>query len=295
MAHETHERTRMVVCPPSSVLRPLNFAGSAFQGFGVGFPGLGIQSSVLRPLGSVHRHLSSNLRSPQAGGESPGVRGKSRDINFRSRIPLPFLSSLRLGSSVSIPVKKDKMYCRNIILAVLALAFSVHVSATELSSEEKARNFREAMRATEKIQFEEFAEIKRFYGLTVMLMGTAEKIGINEAELTEFMLLKFRNNFAGYEIASRAPLVEAQRDWNAFSKTRKEWANIMISIQTAGSDYPVAYYIELKMSQLSGSKDFERSVLGYSSAEQLRTGRTIKDTIATLMEEAATLLLLVNE
>ena len=69
----------------------------------------------------------------------------------------------------------------------------------------------------------------------------------------------------------------------------------MISIQTAGSDYPVAYYIELKMSQLSGSKDFERSVLGYSSAEQLRTGRTIKDTIATLMEEAATLLLLVNE
>jgi len=84
------------------------------------------------------------------------------------------------------------------------------------------------------------------------------------------------------------------RDSSAFARTRKEWASLSICIWTVGSDYPVAYHIEIKIEQIGGSRTFETARLGYASAESLRSNRIIKDSISDLMEETASVLFLVQ-
>lgn len=127
--------------------------------------------------------------------------------------------------------------------------------------------------------------VKRFYSTQATLHGSAKELGLVQAELTDFVNLRFKNLFTGFT------LEEIPKDKEGLPKkdiNPGEWASLTVKIWTVGKDYPVAYHVELKMEKLFGGVNgYQDAALGYASAKTLKDERVLKDTISDLIERAA--------
>jgi len=81
---------------------------------------------------------------------------------------------------------------------LLVLFLIVLFLGTTSNSQEKKPNL-------ESIVYSGFKTIKKFGSINVSVEGSAEKIGLNKEELTDYLRLRFKNSFAGMEYKELEP------------------------------------------------------------------------------------------
>jgi hypothetical protein len=92
--------------------------------------------------------------------------------------------------------------------------------------------------------YKEFKDVQFFGYITVTVEGDAYKIGLFKSELTDYVKLLFKNNFAGIKYI------------NSTGKPAKEVGLLRFKVWTVGDDYPVVYYVEGKMGSVDGETFF---------------------------------------
>mgnify|MGYP001181613987 CR=1 FL=1 len=90
------------------------------------------------------------------------------------------------------------------------------------------------------IRNQAFLEIKAFekQSISVTFVGSAKRIGLNKRELTDYLRLSIKNNFADITIANTLK--------EFFKFTGKQQGGISLRIWISGDDYPVAYHLKYK-------------------------------------------------
>ncbi len=146
-------------------------------------------------------------------------------------------------------------------------------------------------------QYKGFKDVQFFGYITVTVDGDANKIGLFKSELSDYVKLLFKNNFAGIKYI------------NSTGKPAKEVGFLWFKVWTVGDDYPIAYYVEGKMGSVDeetlfwdkflrfdelgiytftqpSSKDFEtNAVLGYGSKTSVPD--TIRKSLKDMVEKFA--------
>jgi hypothetical protein len=133
----------------------------------------------------------------------------------------------------------------------------------------------------DELLYSGFKEVNYFGAIYVIFnSNNEEKIGLNKKELTDYLRLKFKNNFVNipYKNMSAESLNSA--------KNKKEIGTIYLHIWTVGQDYPIAFLLELKAGCWgSAYRIFETRHLGFNSKEHIKD--EIKKSITTFIEELA--------
>jgi hypothetical protein len=134
----------------------------------------------------------------------------------------------------------------------------------------------------DRLLYPEFSEIKYFGVIYVIFRGKTEgKLGLNKKELTDFLRLKYKNNFANipYKSMSSESVNKAMN--------KKEIGFIYADIWAVGEDYPIAFHIKL----VAGCWEkvyrpaFEHEYLGVTSEELIT--QKLKKGIGILLEDFA--------
>jgi hypothetical protein len=151
----------------------------------------------------------------------------------------------------------------------------------------------ERAKIIDRILHKDLLKVHNFQQMQVSLDGSAEDIGLNHQDLQEFVTLKFKNIFTGYELKKLPDDALGPMDENGdilFKGVDKnEWALLTVNIWTVGTNYPVAYHLKLTIGRLGGGcHGYEDQSLGYATAKNLRETRQLKDSITDMMERAAT-------
>ena len=135
-----------------------------------------------------------------------------------------------------------------------------------------------------RIVYSDFLTIESFGHIRVVLEGEdAEKIGLDSDKLTDFLKLRFKNNFATiqYKYQWKAIIESDDEDFQSSIGT------LYVTVWIVGTDYPIAYHIEIGARAFSGDGGFENAVLGYGSKDNVE--ETVKTSIAGMVEELAVL------
>ncbi len=134
-----------------------------------------------------------------------------------------------------------------------------------------------------KAMYGELSSIKLFADNKVRELGSAEKIGLNEKELTEYLRLRFKNSFVGVEHKTIVghPITEvAKMDL----PKNKAIGQLIIEVWTVGDDYPIAFHIKLTAGNLD-ENIYEDSTLGYGSKNNVP--HTVRETISDMVDRFA--------
>lgn len=137
-----------------------------------------------------------------------------------------------------------------------------------------------------RILYPEFLDLEFFGNIRVVIEGEdAEEIGLDSDELTEFLRLKYKNNFAGFPYKDvfaeedAEKLIESLQDEVLQSMT----GVIIVNVWIVGTNYPIAYHIETTAGSLA-EMSYENAVLGYGSSENVpdHVKKTINDMVEGL-------------
>jgi len=127
----------------------------------------------------------------------------------------------------------------------------------------------------------------QFFSKIILIFTTENevKIGLNKKKLNEFLKLRYKNNFSNFPYKqlnenefSNFALSEGENEIREFLGV------IIVKIFTVGSDYPIAYHINLSAGNLSQTL-FEAEYLGIDSADTIE--KAIKNSIRQLVESLA--------
>lgn len=162
-----------------------------------------------------------------------------------------------------------KLFCVLILLfgqvwcAPLAMARSVN--SAELSDPEI------------ELLYGLFKEVRSFGLISVSLVGDAEKIGLDEFQLTHFLDDRFRRYFCNteYEDLTQDPARLAA----AIAKRDNSIGIITFRIWVIGEDYPLAYHIRCDAGTFENPSIWTEEVLGHGSK------RTAPNAIKTILNE----------
>lgn len=128
-----------------------------------------------------------------------------------------------------------------------------------------------------RLLFRDFREIKSFGILAVSLVGDAEKIGLNEADLTDCVKAAFKDYFPGikYEDISTDP-----EKFMALAASReKKIGNITFRVWVVGEDQPVAYHVRCDAGNFDNPAVRTDETLGHGSR------KTAPDAIREVINE----------
>jgi len=135
------------------------------------------------------------------------------------------------------------------------------------------------------MNWQELKTIEKFAILHLDTGGSAEKIGLKQDELQDYLHLRFKNSFAGMDFKPDEGLIES---FNNFEKAKKN-GTIIITVWTVGEDNPVAYHIQLLAGTLVDRKLYDNQVLGYDSKKNMPY--IVRNTISDLIDDFAIFLL----
>lgn len=134
-----------------------------------------------------------------------------------------------------------------------------------------------------KERYRDFIDIKSLYKKTTcvwLLLGDAEKIGLDKKELTDYLRLKIKNNFANISFEGKG-------------SPGKQLGYISLRVHVVGDNYPVAYHLKYQFRH-TGSPQIDDSViwendimLGYGSKDTVPD--MIREDIDTVIRELAIL------
>jgi hypothetical protein len=121
------------------------------------------------------------------------------------------------------------------------------------------------MREFEQFMYGDLKNISRFAFVYAHIKNTdgtkASDIGLTSGDMTSYLRLRFRNNFAN---------VKFEADDKFFSKSetdRSKMGYLWCGIWTVGTNYPVAYHAQCIMGTGAKLRLVEDEVLGYANKE----------------------------
>lgn len=156
----------------------------------------------------------------------------------------------------------------------IVMLFLVTLCSTSYAAEKEKINL-------EAIFYSGFKTIQTFGSLSVSLQGSAEKIGLKEKELTDYLKLRFKNSFAKYEFKEVEKLWDVMQD----KKIAPTIGLIHIQVWTVGDDYPIAYHISINAGNLSNAREYTGAYLGYGSKSNVPD--TVKESISSFIDKLA--------
>ena len=119
----------------------------------------------------------------------------------------------------------------------------------------------------EPVPYAEFKQIKKFVSVEVQTLGTAEKIGLKKAELTDVTRLTFLKKLPGVPlVGSGGPPADGTDRLN-------QLGFLTCEVWTVGDEYMVAYHMDCNagsylMPRMPGSL-WNRAILGYGPKDQI--------------------------
>lgn len=128
-----------------------------------------------------------------------------------------------------------------------------------------------------------FKDVKKFGLISVSLVGDAQKIGLNELELTQLMDDKFRSTFCNidYEDLTQAP----ERLAAAIGKRDRQIGLITFRVWVMGTDYPLAYHVRCDAGNFENPAIWTEEVLGHGSKRTAPAA--IREIMSELMRQLA--------
>ena len=125
--------------------------------------------------------------------------------------------------------------------------------------------------------YNRFKAIEKFAPVNISLLGSAEKIGLNEDELADYLMLRFKNSYPGIEF--KKPTAE--------DIIKGELGYITVRVWTIGDDNPIACYIQIIAGISSRDGElYQNELLGYDSRKTIHG--SVKETISKLVDGFAT-------
>jgi len=175
-------------------------------------------------------------------------------------------------------------FARLFILIVLG----VSLSSPALAQQKKSLSDTDVL----KWQYGEFRDIRSFGLINVWFEGEdAKKIGLSEEELTDYLKLRFKNNFANitYEDAIAAGIAAGEKVGDLFvNKAKgKKLGLLRCIVWVVGDDFPIAYHVKCKAGNFLDQDVWESANLGYGSKNNVPD--SIKETLDSHVEELAIL------
>jgi hypothetical protein len=122
-----------------------------------------------------------------------------------------------------------------------------------------------------------FKDIKNFGLISVSLIGDAQKIGLNEFQLTQLMDNKFRSTFCNIEYKDLTQTPEKLAA--AIGQRDKQIGLITFRVWVMGTDYPLAYHVRCDAGSFANPSIWTEEVLGHGS------NRTAPAAIQEIMTE----------
>ena len=132
-----------------------------------------------------------------------------------------------------------------------------------------------------KVEYGFFTKIKSFSIIKVYIQGDAEKIGLSEDELTDYLRLRIKNSFIGIKRNSEF----VSEILNKGREHLSTLGTLYINVWTVGEDYPIAYHIEIRGGYLGASNLYTDSALGFGSKNNVP--KTVKRVISGLVDKMA--------
>lgn len=115
--------------------------------------------------------------------------------------------------------------------------------------------------------YAEFRQIKKFVSVEVQTLGTAERIGLKKADLTDLTRLTFLKKLPGVPLeGSGGPPADGAERLN-------QLGFLTCEVWTVGEEYMVAYHMDCNagsylMPRMPGSL-WNRAILGYGPKDQI--------------------------
>ena len=118
--------------------------------------------------------------------------------------------------------------------------------------------------------------IKKFAEPTILLKGTAEKIGLDRQSLSSFVGMKFLSDFAFL-----------QSDF-AFDKTYQTWEIGLFECETwtVGINYPIAFHLQCAGGSMDEPREWHYASLGYGPQDKI--SEMVRETLDSIVQEYAT-------
>ena len=127
-------------------------------------------------------------------------------------------------------------------------------------------------------KYGELAKIKHFGHIAVNVNGDAEKVGLNDQDLTEYARLRFRNNFSSV-------VYEEVSDKELKTLSTEKIGVISCRVWVVGENYPLAYHVKCDEGNFKNSAIWSDEVLGYGAKSNSQ--ETVKKSINEMMEKLA--------
>lgn len=158
----------------------------------------------------------------------------------------------------------------------LAILLFLHFSASTVAL---AQNNHSSDLTEEETQlfYGLFKDVKSFGLISVSLVGDAEKIGLDEFQLTHFLEDKFRSYFCNFEYEDLTQNPEKLAA--AIGKRDRNVGIITFRVWVMGDDYPLAYHVRCDAGSFENPSIWTEEVLGHGSK------RTAPAAIREIMNE----------
>lgn len=170
------------------------------------------------------------------------------------------------------------------LLAVLVLVVLSVNAIAEDEDEDAPLSESEMMLLIQQALYSDLASIEYFGTIGVFVTGdSAEQIGLDADDLTDYLKLRFKNNFASIPYKDKSESYDALFD---DEEEAAKFGEMMVSVWVIGEDYPIVYHIEIDVGAFTpGGGRYENAHLGYGTEESVPD--TIRESIGSLVEDAA--------
>jgi len=126
--------------------------------------------------------------------------------------------------------------------------------------------------------------IEKFHFIHVHVKGKPKdkdenKIGLSDEELTSYLKLRYKNNFANI------PAGEYIYEPNLSDVEKRKLGNIWCGVWTVGQDYPVAYHVECRLGSEINKRIVHDEHLGYGNKDNVR--KSIRESLNSMIENFA--------
>lgn len=105
-----------------------------------------------------------------------------------------------------------------------------------------------------------------------------DKLGLNSEELTGYLRLRYKNNFANIPFKD-----QSQNLWDM--KSKEKVGMLWCGVWTVGDNYPVAYHVECTAGSFEQPRILSEAILGYGNKRNVP--ETIKKSIDDLVSQFA--------
>ncbi len=170
------------------------------------------------------------------------------------------------------------------LLAVLVLTVLSVNAIAEDEDEDAPLSDSEVVQLLHQMMYSDLVSIEYFGTLRIHFVGDgAEKIGLDQDDLTDYLKLRFKNNFASIpykgDIEDFSELLDNDEE-------AAKYGELTVTVWIEGEDYPVVYHIEIDVGAFpAGGGRYKNANLGYGSEESVPDA--VKKSIGSLVEDAA--------